>query len=184
MTEDLFDHTADVIGVGAGGAGHAAALTAAHAGASVLMVERGADPGGTTVLSGGTAWIPNNSLMRAHGLSDPKEDCLRELHWNGPGRGGVPNPTMAPLAPEGPYLAAIVGADGFDTNGGPRINAQAQVLDLAGDPIPGLYGAGNCVASIAGQAYWGPGGTIGPALTYGHIAGIHAAQEPAKAPVG
>jgi 3-oxosteroid 1-dehydrogenase len=103
-----------------------------------------------------------------------------ERKWNGAGRGGVPNPTMAPIASEGPYYATIVGAAAFDTNGGPRINARAQVLDLDGDPIPGLYGAGNCVASIAGQAYWGPGGTIGPALTYGHIAGLHAVNETAK----
>jgi 3-oxosteroid 1-dehydrogenase len=104
-----------------------------------------------------------------------------EVKWNGAGRGGVPNPTMAPIAAEGPYFAAIVGAGAFDTNGGPRINANAQVLDVAGKPIPGLYGAGNCVASIAGQAYWGPGGTIGPALTYGYIAGLHAVKETKKA---
>jgi len=103
-----------------------------------------------------------------------------ERKWNGAGRPGSANPTMAPFAAEGPYYCAIVGAGAFDTNGGPRTNEKAQVLGGDGAPIPGLYGAGNCVASIAGQAYWGPGGTIGPALTFGHIAGGHAAKEPEK----
>lgn len=103
-----------------------------------------------------------------------------EIDWNGPGRPGSPNPTMAPFRSEGPYHCVILGAGVLDTNGGPKINTRAQVLGHDGDPIPGLYGAGNCVASISGQAYWGPGATIGPALTYGHLAGRHAAAEPVK----
>lgn len=101
--------------------------------------------------------------------------------WNGPNRDGSPNPTMAPFAPEGPYHCVIICAGVLDTNGGPVINTRAQVLDHSGDPIPGLYGAGNCVASPAGQAYWGPGATIGLGITYGYLAGRNAAAEPEKA---
>lgn len=103
-----------------------------------------------------------------------------EIDWNGPGRGDWPNPTMAPFADHGPYYAVILGAGVLDTNGGPRIDTNARVLNADGVPIPGLYGAGNCVATINGQAYWGPGATIGPALTYGYIAGLNAAAEPPK----
>jgi 3-oxosteroid 1-dehydrogenase len=103
-----------------------------------------------------------------------------QVDWNGPGRPESPNPTMAPLRSEGPYHCVILGAGVLDTNGGPKINTKAQVLGHDGEPVPGLYGAGNCVASISGQAYWGPGATIGPALTYGYLAGLNAAAEPEK----
>ncbi len=100
--------------------------------------------------------------------------------WNGPNREGAPNPTIAEFAEDGPYRCIIVCAGMLDTNGGPVTNPRGQVIDAAGAPIPGLYGAGNCVASPAGQGYWGPGATIGLGITFGHLAGRHAAAEPEK----
>lgn len=104
-----------------------------------------------------------------------------QVDWNGPGRPGARNPTMAPFRETGPYHCVILGAGALDTSGGPRINAASEVLDATGTPIPGLYGAGNCVAAVAGQAYWGPGATIGAALVYGYIAGKSAATAADKA---
>ena len=63
---------------------------------------------------------------------------------------------------------------------GPKINSLAQVLDTTDRPIPGLYGAGNCVASPVGGSYWGGGSLIGPAMVFSAIAGRQAAQEPLK----
>jgi succinate dehydrogenase/fumarate reductase flavoprotein subunit len=105
-----------------------------------------------------------------------------QMAWAGPGRDGSPNPCMASISPTGPYYVMIVGAGALDTKGGPRINECSQVLAIGGDPIPGLYGAGNCVASPLGQGYPGAGGTIGPALTFGYLAGLNAAKEQARSP--
>jgi succinate dehydrogenase/fumarate reductase flavoprotein subunit len=49
------------------------------------------------------------------------------------------------------------------------------VLDEKRSPIPGLYAVGNDIASIMGGNYPGAGITLGPALTFGHIAGCHLA---------
>ena len=50
-----------------------------------------------------------------------------------------------------------------------------RVLDLDGEPIAGLYAAGNVMGSPFGMTYGGPGGTLGPAMVFGYLAGRHAA---------
>ena len=87
-----------------------------------------------------------------------------------------PNPLMHPLSEQGPYYAALVVAGAIDSKGGPRINGDGQILKPDGAAIPGLYGAGNCVAHLSAGTYWGGGGTIGPAVVFGALAGAHAAR--------
>ncbi len=90
------------------------------------------------------------------------------------------NKTMYPLSDHGPYFAILLVKGQADTNGGPVINSKAQIVSVRNEPIPGLYGAGNCIAAPSGRAYWGGGATLGPAITFGYIAGKNAAQEPVK----
>ena len=58
---------------------------------------------------------------------------------------------------------------------GARDGPHARVLDRDRKPIAGLYAAGNDIASVMGGNYPGGGITLGPALTFGYIAGCHLA---------
>src|SRR5262249_16658301 len=64
---------------GSGAAGLTAALAAAVAGAQVAVFEKADLIGGTTALSGGTIWFPNNQPARAAGIADSRERGLEYL---------------------------------------------------------------------------------------------------------
>lgn len=80
-----------------------------------------------------------------------------------------PNPCVAPLVTPPFYAVRLVIGD-LGTFAGLRCDAEARVLDHAGAAIPGLYAAGNDMASVMGGAYPGGGITLGPAMTFGYIA--------------
>ncbi|RSN35337.1 3-oxosteroid 1-dehydrogenase [Amycolatopsis sp. WAC 04169] len=69
----------DVIVAGTGAAGMTAALSAAHRGLEVLVVEKAAHFGGSTARSGGGVWIPGNHALRAAGISEPPERAREYL---------------------------------------------------------------------------------------------------------
>lgn len=85
---------------------------------------------------------------------------------------------MHPISTTGPYYAVLLGAGTLDTCGGPVVGTDGRVQRPDGSGIPGLFGAGNGTASPAGRGYWGAGGTLGPALVFGFLAGRNAAREP------
>jgi 3-oxosteroid 1-dehydrogenase len=74
-----------------------------------------------------------------------------------------------------PFYAMPLYDGTLGTNGGPRIDGDGRVLRHDGSAITGLYAAGNASASVFGPAYPGGGATIGPAMTFGYLAGRHAA---------
>ena len=89
-----------------------------------------------------------------------------------------PNPCVAPIA-GGPFYAIKMVIGDLGTYAGIVTDADARALDAAGRVIPGLYAAGNDMASIMGGNYPGAGITLGPALTFGYIAGRHLAESAA-----
>jgi succinate dehydrogenase/fumarate reductase flavoprotein subunit len=86
-----------------------------------------------------------------------------------------PNPCVAPIA-GGPFYAIKMVIGDLGTYAGIVTDVDARALDAAGRVIPGLYAAGNDMASIMGGNYPGAGITLGPALTFGYIAGRHLAE--------
>jgi len=90
-----------------------------------------------------------------------------------------PNPCVAPLS-DGPFYAIKVVIGDLGTYAGIVTDANARALDADGRVIPGLYAAGNDMASIMGGNYPGAGITLGPALTFGYIAGRHLADSAAE----
>jgi succinate dehydrogenase/fumarate reductase flavoprotein subunit len=85
-----------------------------------------------------------------------------------------PNPCVAPID-QGPFFAVKVVPGSFGTFAGLKTDASARVLDRDGAPIPGLYAAGTDMASVMGGHYPAGGINLGPAMTFGYIAGRHAA---------
>ncbi|MGJ5179433.1 FAD-dependent oxidoreductase [Bradyrhizobium oligotrophicum] len=86
-----------------------------------------------------------------------------------------PNPCVAPIT-DGPFYAIKMVIGDLGTYAGIRTDEHARALDAQGQPIEGLYAAGNDMASIMGGNYPGAGITLGPALTFGYIAGRHLAE--------
>ena len=87
---------------------------------------------------------------------------------------------MAPIEQPPFYALRIYPAD-LGTAIGLTADSHARVLRKDGSVIPGLYACGNDMGSIMNGNYPGPGITLGPALTFGYIAGRHLAQAGSEA---
>ena len=86
-----------------------------------------------------------------------------------------PNPCVAPLE-HGPYYAIKLVVGDIGTFAGLVTDEKTRVLNAANAPIKGLYAVGNDAASVMGGNYPGAGITLGPALTFGYVAGNQLAQ--------
>jgi len=74
-----WDYRTDLVVVGSGGGGMTAALMASDLGSDVLVVEKSAQYGGSTAMSGGSIWAPNNPLMEREGSPDCPKAALAYL---------------------------------------------------------------------------------------------------------
>lgn len=82
-----------------------------------------------------------------------------------------PNPCIAPIL-QAPFYAVRIVPGSMGTFKGLKTDAAARVLDDAGAPIPGLYAAGSDMASIMKGTYPAGGINLGPAMTFGYVAGL------------
>ncbi|GAB3563850.1 FAD-dependent oxidoreductase [Amycolatopsis endophytica] len=84
----------------------------------------------------------------------------------------TPNPCLAPLE-RAPFFAVPIHAGVLGTAGGLATNGDGRVIDHDGAPIPGLYAAGNCAATLFRDSYPGGGATLGSAIVRAYRVGRH-----------
>ncbi|MDT5129694.1 MAG: 3-oxosteroid 1-dehydrogenase [Mycobacterium sp.] len=96
------------------------------------------------------------------------------------GDNAATSPALQTLGPidTAPYFAVPVTVGAMGTKGGPRTDGDGRVLHVNGEPIAGLYAAGNAMAGVTGKAYGGAGGTLGPAMVFGYRAGRAVSRQP------
>ena len=94
--------------------------------------------------------------------------------YNGDRTKTPPFATLGPLV-QAPFHAVKLVSGALGTKGGPKTDVHARVLDPRGRVIAGLFAAGNAMAGATGMVYGGAGGTLGPGMTFGYIAGLAAA---------
>lgn len=89
--------------------------------------------------------------------------------------GNKPNATLGPVE-KPPFYAVELYPGDVGTSGGMLCDEFSRVLDEDHKPIPGLYAAGNCTASVMGRTYPGAGASIGSSCVFSYIGMKHAAQ--------
>jgi 3-oxosteroid 1-dehydrogenase len=103
MTQDAQrDHDVDFLVVGSGAGGMVAALTAAREGLKPLIVEKASTFGGSSAISGGGIWVPNNPTLRRAGIVDSPESVKRYLEIITEGR--VPPARIESYVTNGPPM--------------------------------------------------------------------------------
>ena len=116
----------------------------------------------------------NELVARGHDDDFGRGDNTYD-RWNGDQRFLDSSAASIGSVSESPFYAVEIRSGTLGTKGGARTDADGRVLDAGGDPIPGLYAAGNAMAAVTAMVYGGGGGTLGPAAVFGYRAGRHAA---------
>lgn len=115
----------------------------------------------------------NGFVQAGKDLDYGRGDCGYDRYM---GDDSAPHPNLGSIR-KPPFYALPAYAGAIGTKGGPKTDENAQVLNIKGNAIGGLYAIGNTMSGVSGPGYYGPGGTIGPGMTFGYRAGIHAAGE-------
>jgi succinate dehydrogenase/fumarate reductase flavoprotein subunit len=122
------------------------------------------------------------SLGKLAGLANPLALAETVERYNagcasGSDEFGRPVETLVPLDSP-PYYCVALYPGGSNTCGGPRRDERARVLDAFGDPIPGLYAAGE-LGEAVGLLYPANGANLSESICFGRIAAADALGVPA-----
>jgi len=104
--DNLVWHDETDIAVIGAGTGLVGAITALKNGLRVVILEKAASPGGTTAISGGVAWVPNNHVMSREGFNDSKTNTLKYL--NQLSQGQADQELIEAFATEGPRMVKFL----------------------------------------------------------------------------
>lgn len=115
-----------------------------------------------------TLWRFNSFAWTGKDLDFKRGDSQYDHYFADPVQ--WPSDCLAPIDLPPYYAFKIVPGD-LGTKGGMRTDARARVLRADGSVIPGLYAAGNASGAVMGRSYAGAGATLGPAMTFGYVAG-------------
>ncbi|HEU5160792.1 MAG TPA: FAD-dependent oxidoreductase [Streptosporangiaceae bacterium] len=95
VTPSGFDAETDIVVVGGGGGGLPSALFSRWLGNEVILLEKAPELGGTARKAAFWYWVPNNEPMRALGIEDREDDCLRYMaRLSRPSRYDPEHPTL------------------------------------------------------------------------------------------
>ena len=127
-----WDEIFDVVVVGSGGGALTSALLAARGGATTVVVEKDEFIGGTTAVSGGDMWIPNNRFVKDR---DSRADALAYITRLSDGRASDPElqEVYVDTAPE--MFEYLLETTGYDSE--PHITLD-DYYSVIGDRIPGV----------------------------------------------
>ena len=132
ISDHQWDEIFNVVVVGSGGGALTSALLAARGGASTVVVEKDEFIGGTTAVSGGDMWIPNNRFVKDR---DSREDALAYITRLSDGRASDPElqEVYVDTAPE--MFEYLLETTGYDSE--PHIQLD-DYYSVIGDRIPGV----------------------------------------------
>lgn len=132
ISDHQWDEIFDVVVVGSGGGALTSALLAARGSASTVVVEKDEFIGGTTAVSGGDMWIPNNRFVKDR---DSREDALKYITRLSDGRASDPKlaEVYVDTAPE--MFEYLLETTGYDSE--PHITLD-DYYSVIGDRIPGV----------------------------------------------
>jgi 3-oxosteroid 1-dehydrogenase len=98
-----WDHSVDLLVVGSGAGAMVAALTAHDRGGETLLIEKSDHYGGSSAMSGGGLWVPNNHQMADVGVKDTPEEAWNYL--KGVTRGVVSDDRLRAYLENAPEMA-------------------------------------------------------------------------------